>query len=1258
MALLGSQVYVGELMELLRVRPGSFRARDYVALIEPWVSAGYGDLYDSSACWRPEALHQVLSSMPEEDLRKARVSRWDPEHAARLALYGNDESKVATLEAALIRDIVLPDLHWDWLCSRRPRIQAHILQAILPSMYCSTGVPKPIQDLLATLGREARCEQLELALMQGDFGRAEALLLQYPELVKAGYRGALLFLQGQPREAHQGYLRLLGKSKAKTPAFAGMAGLFGRLAAMHSHDLTAMVSPRYHAPEYVHESRILELMARARVQTEDQNLQATLQELLRRWSYRSRLGGLSLALLAALQSHLSVRLRHPDEASQTLAEQGLKVLAEQISPPPGGFCWGPPEASGEAWRQWLEGFRQGAQHLSEVRSKGPARAQRLIWLLSLEGNLQALRQNAKESGPSGSEVALTTLVKNPPDYLSEQDRVVVGKFRSGVHGRSITASYDARALQALVGHPHLFVEGERRALREASQTLELALTDEGYRLRLKPDLQESEFALELAEDGAVNLYLSRPHSDKIRALLYSQPVIPPEAREELRQALLPWLDKISLSYAENTPPLAVTVSQSMTLLGLLQPDRQGLRLGWGLQPLGPEGPTIAALRGSETESLRWNGQLYQIQRNLAEERRQLEDYRRRCAALAEIGPSADGVVSDREEALELLRQLREADIPLHWPQGKSWKLSPRLDTQQLRLQAQRDHEWFSLQGQLEVQEGLVVELGRMLALLREFPGRYVPLDEQQFLHVSDELRHQLQGLDELAEVQRKSLRISPLAVPTLQELGFAQLEADQDFRDTLARFEEASNYRAKVPKAIQADLREYQVEGFRWLAQRAQAQVGACLADDMGLGKTLQVICLMVAEQSSGPHLVVCPTSVTSNWKEQLERFAPTLQPALYEGKDRATLLRRTKAGQVVICSYRLLLQDLELLENQVWNVTVLDEAQAIKNPEAKTSRACFSLKSRLRVATSGTPIENRLSELWSLFHFLNPGLLGSLASFRKRFETCSNDGSSHSRRRLRRLVSPFLLRRVKSQVLSELPPRTELVLEVDLSSQERGLYESLRRQAEESLDSETGRFELLAHLTRLRQACCHPALITPQLGLSSSKLEAFLELAEDLRKGNHRALVFSQFTRLLDLVEEQLKNRRIEYFRLDGSTAVGERRRQVEAFQAGQRDLFLISLKAGGTGLNLTGADYVVHLDPWWNPAAEDQASDRTHRIGQTRPVTIYRLIARNTIEEKVIHLHGQKRQLAETILSGGEASTLSQAELLDLLRDETSSA
>ena len=934
----------------------------------------------------------------------------------------------------------------------------------------------------------------------------------------------------------------------------------------------------------------------------------------------------------------------------TLEQQGLHSLAEQLVPSP-TWSWGKGLGQRETWRVWLDGLRQGAIYSEAPKKAAASRGHRLIWNIEGSHHVQPYRQSLKDSEFSGAPAALLNLVNKPPDYLEEQDRVILGKVRRERRYDGLVLSYDAKTFRALIGHPHLYYKQQRCELRETPQSLHLCRKPEGFELTLKPDLGGWDFVVAPLQEGIVALYLQSPHHAQLAPLLDNPQLIPLEAEKELREAVTPWLAKIPLTYAKGTPPLTETVRKSFPLLCLLQPERQGLRLSWGIQPLGPEGPTLAALRGLGAESLHWQGKLYQVQRDLHQEKQQLADYCQRCPAL---GEGAEGLVSDREEALELLARLRQAEIPMHWPLGKSWKLSAPLGRPQVTVRAEADHEWFSLQGEVRISDTQVVQLGRMLELLREHPGRYVPLDEEQFLHVTEEVRQQLGALDELAETHRKGLRISPLAVPTLAELEFSQLEVDQSFRETLERFAAASNYRAQLPKAVQAELRDYQLEGYRWLAQRARAGCGACLADDMGLGKTLQALALMVKEQRGGAHLVVCPTSVTSNWKEQIERFTPSLQACLYEGKERGAWLDSLAPGQVVICSYRMLLQDQEALCKQPWNLALLDEAQYIKNPEAKTSRACFALKAEIRVTTSGTPVENRLSELWSIFRFLNPGLLGTLPSFRKRFEQPISAGSSQSRRRLRRLISPFLLRRTKAQVLTELPARTELTLEVELSKDERALYESLRRKAEESLSDESGRFELLAHLTRLRQACCHPSLLAPELKLASSKLEAFFELLEELQAGQHRALVFSQFTQLLDLLEAQLKERQMEYFRLDGSTPVAERRRQVEAFQGGHGDLFLISLKAGGTGLNLTGADYVVHLDPWWNPAAEDQASDRTHRIGQTRPVTIYRLIARHTIEEKVIQMHGQKRELAETILSGGEATTLSQQELLDLLRDD----
>ena len=339
----------------------------------------------------------------------------------------------------------------------------------------------------------------------------------------------------------------------------------------------------------------------------------------------------------------------------------------------------------------------------------------------------------------------------------------------------------------------------------------------------------------------------------------------------------------------------------------------------------------------------------------------------------------------------------------------------------------------------------------------------------------------------------------------------------------------------------------------------------------------------------------------------------------------------------------------------------MLDEAQAIKNMTTKRSQAAMQLNAGFRVATTGTPVENRLDELWNLFRFLNPGLLGSHQSFTTRFANpIERERDKAARTLLKKLIRPFILRRSKSQVLEELPPRTEIVQRVELSPEEAAFYEALRRQALESL-GEAGeqspgerQIRILAEITRLRRACCHPRLVLPDSPLSSAKLAAFREIVDELRANGHRALVFSQFVSHLDLLREELDKDGIGYRYLDGSTPAKERQAQVASFQAGQGELFLISLKAGGVGLNLTAADYVIHMDPWWNPAVEDQASDRAHRIGQKRPVTVYRLVAANTIEEKIVALHGQKRELADSLLEGTEtALRVSADDLLELLRE-----
>ena len=464
-----------------------------------------------------------------------------------------------------------------------------------------------------------------------------------------------------------------------------------------------------------------------------------------------------------------------------------------------------------------------------------------------------------------------------------------------------------------------------------------------------------------------------------------------------------------------------------------------------------------------------------------------------------------------------------------------------------------------------------------------------------------------------------------------------------------------------IPSTLKAELRDYQLTGFQWMTRLAHWGVGACLADDMGLGKTVQALAVLLDRAGDGPALIVAPTSVCLNWIAETHRFAPTLNPILFGGKDRDGMVQGLKALDVLVASYGLMQQESDLLGSRKWHTIVLDEAQAIKNITAKRSQAAMILKGDFRLITTGTPIENHLSELWTLFNFINPGLLGSLKQFNERFALpVVRNNDRMVKKRLKKLIQPFILRRGKTEVLEELPLKTEVMLHVELDAEEAAFYEALRRNALEKLDRDTGpagqkHLKILAEITRLRRACCHPRLILPESPLSGAKLTLFGEVITELLENRHKALVFSQFVGHLEILREYLDGKRIDYRYLDGSTPAKVRQNQVARFQRGEGDLFLISLKAGGLGLNLTAASYVIHMDPWWNPAVEDQASDRAHRIGQQRPVTVYRLVTRGTIEEKIISLHRKKRDLADSLLDGSDMSgKISAEELLRLIREE----
>lgn len=495
------------------------------------------------------------------------------------------------------------------------------------------------------------------------------------------------------------------------------------------------------------------------------------------------------------------------------------------------------------------------------------------------------------------------------------------------------------------------------------------------------------------------------------------------------------------------------------------------------------------------------------------------------------------------------------------------------------------------------------------------------------------------------------------------------MEKDNHFSEFIKKLLDFGTVDFCIPDTIVMPLRPYQATGFRWLRMLAENGFGGILADDMGLGKTLQAITYMASilkeeSFSSTPFLVVCPTSLLYNWQDEFEHFAPSLGTKLVYGtpENRKAILESGEPCDVFITSYPLLRRDLEYYRSLHFHTVFIDEAQFIKNAMTGNARSVKDLNAGARFALTGTPIENSLSELWSIFDFVLPGYLFPYSRFAKRFERPAAKGNSEVLIQLNKRVKPFLLRRMKKDVLAELPEKLETKLVTELTEEQRLLYVSYAKNARNEITSEIervglnkSRMQILAALTRLRQICCHPSMFLEDYEGGSGKLSLFLQILDELLKNEHHVLVFSQFTSMLELLQDALTEAEIPFFYLHGGTKPEKRTLDVKAFNAGERAVFLISLKAGGTGLNLTGADTVIHFDPWWNPAVEDQASDRAHRIGQTKNVHVIRLLTKGTIEEKIFKLQQKKQDLFHAVIEPGETflNQLTKEDIAELFAD-----
>ena len=569
-----------------------------------------------------------------------------------------------------------------------------------------------------------------------------------------------------------------------------------------------------------------------------------------------------------------------------------------------------------------------------------------------------------------------------------------------------------------------------------------------------------------------------------------------------------------------------------------------------------------------------------------------------------------------------------------------------------------------------------VSLAELAEILNSYKlkKKYHRLKNGDFIRM-DESIGELAALTDTLQLSRKDLLSGDVSVPSYRALYLEQMlenaqeiytARDRHYRRLIKDFNAVKDSDYEIPTELRQVLRGYQVYGYKWLRTLAGCGFGGILADEMGLGKTLQIIAVLLAEKqegSIGTSLIICPASLVYNWAEEFHRFAPELTVCPVEGNqtERSEIIERSGKWDVLISSYDHLKRDVQTYEGKVFLYEVLDEAQFIKNQSTASAKAVKVIRAKHRFALTGTPIENRLSELWSIFDFLMPGFLYRYETFRKEMEKpIAKEGSEEASLRLKRMVSPFILRRLKTEVLKDLPEKVEESHIVRFGEEQQKLYDAqvlrmknlLEKENEESFRK--SKIQILAELTRIRQICCDPALLFENYDGGSAKMEACMDLVHSAMEGEHRILLFSQFTSMLDLLKERLGQEKIPYYEITGATPKKERLHLVSEFNNGDVPLFLISLRAGGTGLNLTGADIVIHYDPWWNAAAQNQATDRAHRIGQQKPVTVFKLIAKDSIEEKIQQLQEKKLNLADEIIGGEQVSfsSLTREDLLEMIQ------
>ncbi|MDB4413438.1 DEAD/DEAH box helicase [Pirellulaceae bacterium] len=916
--------------------------------------------------------------------------------------------------------------------------------------------------------------------------------------------------------------------------------------------------------------------------------------------------------------------------------------------------------------------------------------ERMIWDVSFseqDGWISVdpiLQKLGKKGWTKGRKVSLSKLHENKerPDlsYLTEQDKTIcrslnveVGYNPWGYRETTLHWNYASLAV-ALVGHPHVYRKGNRTnpiEITVATPRLCIEKKKRGVKFVVIPKKRDGEVQIETVGANRIAITQFSNKQSQLAGFVEMMPEIPSTEQKRIASISKSLSSVIEIqSDIESGGASGEAVASISDVVVQLTPYQEGLRAELFTQPLGGHGPFCRPGLGAASVFANVEGKPLSTRRDIDAEKKNFSHLLLNCHQLDSRtvdNNQTEWLFQTPLEALELMSELNQfaktANVTILWPKGKKFDVAGKASLSQFKVAIKRDRDWFAATGDLQIDDTLKFGMMQIVEMIEESPTRFLRLTNGRFLELTQELRNRVAELSSMGTSTGAKIRFTPVRALLMDELiEDANVKTDKHWKNHIEKIQESSSLKSTPPNTIQTELRDYQREGYGWLKRLAHWNTGACLADDMGLGKTIQAMALLIDRSDHGPALVVAPASVGFNWENEIYKFAPTLVPKMFRDSDRKTFFKELGPRDVAIASYGLVQSEIKEFSKIDWTTAILDEAQAIKNMETKRSQAVMKLKADFKIVLTGTPLENHMGEMWNLFRFITPGLLGSSNEFRDQFVLpIEKDGCRQTRNRLKRLIRPFLLRRTKSEVLSELPSRTESVVEIKMSDAEIAFYDALRTKAIQKLqetsqdNSKKGEthLQILAELTKLRLACCHPALVGGE-SIPSSKLEMFRIKIREIMDGAHKVLVFSQFVKHLSILKAELDSMNISYQYLDGSTPTKKRKSIVESFQSGEGDVFLISLKAGGTGLNLTAADYVIHMDPWWNPAVEDQATDRAHRIGQLRPVNVYRFITKGTIEEKIVDLHQSKRDLADSLLSESNIATkLSTDDLIKLLQE-----